>query len=153
MEENEILDEQITLDDAQKKIFVSSNTASGGIRFANYLIDTIVFYILSFVLGIILALFGGTEALDSLESPLASIGSIFLMIIYYIVFENAFGKTIGKMITKTKVVTESGEKPSFSQILGRTFSRLVPFEAFSFLGNDAVGWHDKWSKTRVIKTS
>jgi hypothetical protein len=39
----------------------------------------------------------------------------------------------------------------FSQILGRTFSRFVPFEPFSFLGS-GHGWHDRWSDTRVVRT-
>ena len=65
----------------------------------------------------------------------------------------ANGQSIGKMITGTIVVTEDGQKPSFGQILGRSFARIVPFEPFSFLGNDASGWHDKWSETKVILKS
>jgi hypothetical protein len=47
------------------------------------------------------------------------------------------------------VVDEYGEKPTFSQIVGRSFARIVPFEVFSCLG--ATGWHDDWSKTYVIR--
>ena len=39
--------------------------------------------------------------------------------------------------------------PTQKDFLIRNISRLVPFEAFSFLiGND--GWHDSWSDTRVV---
>ncbi|CAN0592803.1 unnamed protein product, partial [Laminaria digitata] len=37
------------------------------------------------------------------------------------------------------------------RLLGRTAARFVPFEAFSFLGGDATGWHDRWSNTRVVR--
>ena len=54
------------------------------------------------------------------------------------------------MITKTRVVTEDGQKPTAMNILGRTACRFIPFDAFSFLGSKAVGWHDSISKTHVI---
>ena len=43
-------------------------------------------------------------------------------------------------------------RPTYGQILGRTFSRFVPFEAFSFLPSP-VGWHDRWSGTRVVRVN
>jgi uncharacterized RDD family membrane protein YckC len=69
---------------------------------------------------------------------------------YYVVFEALLGKTIGKMVTKTKVVNMEGGKPSFLQIVVRSLVRFIPFEPFSFLGADATGWHDTMSDTRVI---
>jgi len=48
------------------------------------------------------------------------------------------------------VVDDQGAQPGVSSILRRSLSRLVPFDAFSFLGNYARGWHDKWSNTWVI---
>lgn len=62
--------------------------------------------------------------------------------------EYYLGRTLAKYITGTKVISIDGEKPTFMQILGRTFSRIVPFDALSFLGEN--GWHDSWSDTRVI---
>jgi hypothetical protein len=47
------------------------------------------------------------------------------------------------------VVDEYGEKPSLSQILGRSFARAIPFEVFSCLGER--GWHDTMSNTYLIK--
>ncbi len=32
----------------------------------------------------------------------------------------------------------------------RSFSRLIPFEAFSFLGTPCRGWHDSISKNYVV---
>ncbi|WP_166963876.1 RDD family protein [Yeosuana marina] len=54
-----------------------------------------------------------------------------------------------KMITKTKIVdAKSGLKPSFSRILIRTLSRLIPidFLSYLFLSN---GIHDILSKTEL----
>ena len=56
------------------------------------------------------------------------------------------GRTLGKFITGTKVVSADGETPTASQIVGRTFCRMIPFEAFSFARETCpVGWHDKFS--------
>lgn len=49
------------------------------------------------------------------------------------------GKTIGKYITKTIVVMEDGSKPKASDIVLRSLCRLIPFDAFSFLGTEGKG--------------
>jgi len=85
-------------------------------------------------------------------AALSSLLGIVVMIGYYAGFEAAFGKTPGKMLVGTRVVTTTGGEPSFGQCLGRTFARCVPFEPFSFFGANAVGWHDRWTNTRVIRT-
>ena len=73
-------------------------------------------------------------------------------ILYYLLFEFYTGKTIGKLITKTIVVNENGNKPSFNSILWRTLSRIIPFDGLSFLGSSS-GWHDNLSKTIVINSN
>ncbi|WP_349663302.1 RDD family protein [Cellulophaga lytica] len=47
--------------------------------------------------------------------------------------EIKFQKTIGKFVTKTKVVKMNGEKPTDGDIMTRTFCRLIPFDRLSFL--------------------
>jgi uncharacterized RDD family membrane protein YckC len=113
--------------------------ATRGTRFANLFIDYI-FTIIGVV--VVTMLIGPKNAGGLLGYP--------VMIGYYVFFEGIFNATPGKMITKTRVVRVDGGKPSFGQILGRTFSRFVPFEAFSFLSNNSAGWHDRWSGTRVV---
>lgn len=72
-------------------------------------------------------------------------------VIYYSVIEGGLkGKTIGKYFTKTRVVNLDGSQPTFVTFIGRSFARIVPFEAFSFLGDKKTGWHDRWSETIVI---
>jgi uncharacterized RDD family membrane protein YckC len=61
---------------------------------------------------------------------------------------NLNGRTVAKYITGTQVISTDGTKPTTRQIIYRSLSRIVPFDALSFLGEN--GWHDKWSETRVI---
>jgi uncharacterized RDD family membrane protein YckC len=130
-------------------------TAPLGLRFANYILDFIAYYILTFlvgiVFGIILLL---TETDPSWLENLSVFSKLFfyftLKSSYYIFFEAVFGQTLGKMITKTKVVDENGDKPTLERIMTRTLCRFIPFEAFSFLVPNPIGWHDSLSRTRVV---
>lgn len=122
-------------------------------RFFNFIIDYIGMYIAIFVIAIIIAFSGGSEALRSLEtiSPIQEFLFGFLCYFtYYLFFESIFGRTLGKLITGTTVVNEHGGKPVFKQIIGRTLCRLIPFEPFSFFGASGYGWHDSIPKTYVI---
>jgi hypothetical protein len=48
-------------------------------------------------------------------------------------------------------VSVDGGIPTRGQIVKRSLIRLIPFEPFSFLfRKQAIGWHDKWSDTRVV---
>lgn len=56
------------------------------------------------------------------------------MVFYFFGFETLTkGRSIGKFITGTKVVTLEGEIPTANVFLKRSFCRIIPFEAFSFL--------------------
>lgn len=133
----------------------ANNLASGGIRFANYLIDLVAYFLMSLLIGIFLGLIAiltnsDISWLDNMGKLTEYFLGFVIMSSYYIFFEALFGQTLGKMITKTKVVDENGDKPSFERIMTRTLCRFIPFEAFSFLSSNAVGWHDSLSKTRVV---
>jgi uncharacterized RDD family membrane protein YckC len=129
--------------------------ASSGKRLANYFIDLILFYILVFIAGMIIA----TVSPESLENDTLFSDNVFLdrllsLLIFgvYMSFvEGIFkGRTLGKLITGTKAVNADGSTISFATALGRGFSRMVPFEPFSALGNPPYPWHDKWTNTYVI---
>ena len=110
--------------------------ASLGKRFLNYLLDVIFLSILYYILYLII---------DKIYFE------ILMFLIYYIFCETVWQKTVGKAITKTKVVMRDGSKPNFLHILGRTLCRYIPFEIFSFLTNKyPIGWHDKISGTLVV---
>ena len=130
-----------------KNFDVEAHLASGGKRFLNNLLDTIFVIILYFILIVFVAA-SGTISEDSLDAISYLIYP--LTIVYYVVFEAASGKTIGKLITGCKVVNMDGENISFGQALGRALCRFIPFDAFSFLGSKAAGWHDTIPNTRVI---
>lgn len=125
-------------------------------RFFNMLIDTVGYYILAFAIGIVLYLLGILDGeVESSQNGAPWVDWIIGIVVisfYYIPLEYFTGRTLGKVITGTKLVNEHGERPSFMQIVGRTLTRIVPFEPFSFLGSTGRGWHDKWSDTYVIKT-
>jgi len=129
---------------------VEHSLASKGIRFANFIIDYIILLVFMFILGASLVLFGMESSLAVLDVPI--VGNLIGILIYFtfiFVQEAAFkGRSIGKFITGTQAVMLDGSEPTLNAIFIRSISRCVPFEAFSFFGT--TGWHDAWSKTRVV---
>lgn len=124
------------------------NLAPNKDRMGNTLIDTLLFYFL--YLGLISLSFSEL-GIDAENDPLYDLALLLLShIIIYAVTEILFQKTVGKFITRTYVVNLKGEKPSVKNILIRTFCRLIPCEAISFLFMEN-GIHDKFSKTRVVR--
>lgn len=120
-----------------------------GQRLLNFIIDRIASMVLIFCVGGVMGIVGGAEASEDTTGVFIALS---LIILYYVVLEACFGRTIGKWITGTKVVDESGNTPSLGKILGRTFCRVIPFEPFSFLGSEQRGWHDSIPKTWVVRT-
>lgn len=88
--------------------------------------------------------------IDKIYSPLLLISPF--IVFYYSLQEYLFNTSIGKMIFKLKVVSaKTNEKPTFSQILIRSLSRLIPIDIFFYLFKRPIGLHDIISKTVVIK--
>jgi uncharacterized RDD family membrane protein YckC len=133
----------------QKLEAVENNSVSSSIRFVNFLIDFVVIYIFY---GLVVPNFEQFLTLTSkAELIIYRIGTLILFFaIYYIPFEYKYQKTLGKIITKTKVVNFEGQKPELGDIVSRTFCRLIPFDRFSFFFT-RNGFHDAISKTKVIK--
>lgn len=131
---------------------------TAGKRFANYFIDRIVLLGLGGLFGALLGALWmviAPEQYYDLEMALENkiiqyLFGFVIGFIYYSFIESVSGRSIGKFFTKTKVVTEDGERPDVSTILLRSICRFIPFEAFSFLGGEPRGWHDTISKTRVV---
>lgn len=142
----------IALDSATAITPGTLRAAPPSLRFWTFMLDQVGIFLFAMLRGIIV---GIAAALSGHEDWLADgsnlVVSIASMLAYYIVFEATLGRTPGKMIVGTRVVDLEGNHPSFRQIVIRTFARLVPFEPFSCLSDDG-GWHDDWSKTRVIRT-
>ena len=142
----------------QLSFIVQNNKATRGIRFVNYIIDSIIFHVLILFLGFFLGMLYsiGIEAplrlISYLEVNYAS-KYLFISVLYFIyIFSIEYltkGRSIGKFITKTKVVSIDGTTPTQKDFFIRNISRLVPFDGLSFLKEDG-GWHDLWSDTRVV---
>ncbi len=108
-----------------------------GKRFFNFLIDAIMIYIIIQIVYLL---------------PYSSYYDFivfFIFPIYYIIAEYKYQQTIGKFITKTKVIDIYGNKPTLKQIVLRTLIRFVPYEILTFLMRER-GWHDTWTKTYVL---
>lgn len=126
----------------------------GWARFGHYLIDAVILYVIQQIIGF---LFGFTSGLaggfsgpeDKLILQLQVIGiNMVIHFAYYCIFEVMYASTPGKMMLGRIVIDEYALKPEPGTIAIRTLSRMVPFEAFSCLGQR--GWHDQWSKTFVV---
>lgn len=111
------------------------------IRLFNFLIDSTIFFILVIIISIILK--------EYVERKELKYFMILFYYLYYFIFELTTGQTIGKMITKTKVIDiTTGKNPSFLKILTRTLSRLIPIDFLSYLFS-SNGIHDILSKTEL----
>jgi len=135
-----ILDKKIQIDTTTKNPI----PASGGKRFLNYLIDIFAIFILYQIFSII-----APETYKFFFQHSFLFGYL-TTIIYYLICESIWQKTLGKIVTKTKVVDKNGDAPEFITIVGRSLARCIPLEPLSFLGDLPVGWHDSLSKTYVV---
>jgi len=117
--------------------------ADAGKRFLNLLIDVGVVIFLIAVFNKIIYMRSIFSYLDLF--PVLNIAVAFA---YFYGLENSLGQTVGKMITKTKVVNLEGGKPTTQQMLVRTFSRIIPLEPVLIIGGKWL--HDSLSKTRVV---
>jgi uncharacterized RDD family membrane protein YckC len=73
-----------------------------------------------------------------------------LLVFLFAAQEAMSGRTLGKFITRTRVVRLDGTRPTLWQIVGRSFARFIPFDAFSALNEVPRPWHDSLSGTMVV---
>ena len=141
-------------DDLLDDALLSKNTnlvpASKGKRLANMLIDYFFAIIFSLAIFVALDLFS-VYSIEEENKLLDQLLGMLMYALFYTLVEGGLrGKTMGKYITQTKVVNLDGSEPDFNTFVRRSFCRIVPFEQFSFLGDEDSGWHDRWSDTMVI---
>lgn len=133
--------------------------ASTGMRFLNFLIDTILYYglftvvFMVYLLSSAVSVDGFDETAIDVESGGATFASYLIAIAihigYYTLFEGAFkGRTIGKLITGTKAVQTDLAELTWQKAFVRSLCRLIPFEVFS--GFSGHPWHDTMTDTMVI---
>jgi uncharacterized RDD family membrane protein YckC len=117
-------------------------------RFVNLLIDV---YAIQIAFRVFYELYFG-ENPQGWDDVMVNIYAVRLCMILYFVSEFYTGKTLGKLITGTKVISTEDDKPTAQQILYRTLSRIVPFEPFSIFFSNTT-WHDDWSDTVVVNNN
>lgn len=138
------IEERKTKDNEFESSIVSSWT-----RLVHTVVDFFGFLIIAFILSSILELFYNPTD----KQTIYLVGYVLLLVsffLYFVIMEYKFQKTIGKFITKTKVVMNDGRRPKLNEIFIRTACRLIPFDKFSFLFMKN-GFHDTLSNTTVIK--
>ncbi|MBU2927935.1 RDD family protein [Winogradskyella psychrotolerans] len=132
--------------------------ASKSQRFVHYIVDAIPQYLFFYILTYLfyyLGEFTGIYVFYDYWNGISEIEDLIItylfIVLYYFVMEKYTFKTFGKLFTKTIVVSIDGSEPTSKQILQRSLSRCIPFDAFSFLGTIGKGWHDSLSNTCVVK--
>ena len=130
---------------------------TGWTRFGHYIIDALNIGVIVFAIEFVLIQLFNTQLFSRndrngvfLMSLIPSIDNIIITVAYYFVCEKTMQRTIGKFATNAVVINQYAEQPSDGSLIGRSFARLVPFEALSCLSDR--GWHDTWSKTYVVTT-
>ena len=122
-------------------------TVGDGTRVLNFLIDTLIIFILSYFAfkwwNWYVMYWGYAEH---------KFGWFFfgIMFLYYFIFESIFARTPGKWFSYTKVVDKTGKKPSAGRIFIRSLTRIIIIDLFfiPFLGKPL---HDYLSKTELVQ--
>lgn len=124
------------------RVIVNKMT-SRTLRFINFLLDTTIY--LAFVLIFFLS-FRNVIAKENVKWI-----SILVYFLYYFLLEYFTGQTIGKIFTKSKVISSTTDNNYFLIRIGvRTIMRFIPIDILSYLFT-SNGLHDWVSKTKVVK--
>ncbi|WP_179352008.1 RDD family protein [Winogradskyella vidalii] len=105
-----------------QNVGINQNVASIGDRMFGYLIDSAVIFL--YTLGVFLLL-------TTLNLDMGDTWAIYLLVslpafLYYVLLETFMnGKTVGKMLMKTRVVKLDGSKPSFANYFVRWILRII----------------------------
>jgi uncharacterized RDD family membrane protein YckC len=118
-----------------------------GTRVINFLIDTLVIFLISFGLYKWWSFY--VRFWNYKYFPFYQFFWFFTFI-YYTIFEALTTRTLGKFVTMTKVKTVSGNRPAFYSILLRSLIRVTLIDAF-FIPVLGRTLHDQLSNTRVVE--
>lgn len=117
-------------------------------RLINYIIDlSSIISITTFVLALINF---SAQSIDIAENDIIQIVLVIIAPSYYYFMESKTGKTIGKYVTRTKVISTNGGELTSRQCLFRVLCRIIPFEYISGFLSDGVFWHDSIPGTLVV---
>lgn len=125
------------------------NTVGIGTRILNFLIDTLIIFVITFIVFKIRNWYVLYYHVRYFKFGWFFLGVLF---IYYAFFEMLFARTPGKWFSYTKVVDRKGNKPSLTAILIRSLVRLILIDMF-FIPFLDKPLHDYISKTEVVEVS
>jgi uncharacterized RDD family membrane protein YckC len=124
-----------------------------GIRFVSILIDGIIVGIIQAAIAAVLGI-----SRDPFFIPWWWILAFAIYIAYYTYLEGTRGQTVGKMITRIKVVREDGGKIDMNQAFTRNILRIIDGLLFYLVGAVLIWRSDKKqrlgdsiAKTVVVK--
>ena len=140
----EAIKRNVEIESSEDNISQNIEIASIFQRMMNYIIDYGIIYVLLRIL------FSGPVSNNTISPVIAILIFLPISFLYFIILEYKYGKTLGKIISKTIVLTDSGEKPTLEMILIRTISRLIPFNGLvTFFSGISI--HDRVSKVKCYK--
>lgn len=126
-----------------------------GLRFVNFIVDTIVYATILFVVLEIIAGLNRIKIRQLFSPELVSITIITLLaicvhVLYFTIIEaSTSGRSVGKLVTGTKAIEVDGNPLSRRSAGLRSLCRLIPLEGMWALWD--VPLHDKLTKTRVVR--
>jgi uncharacterized RDD family membrane protein YckC len=134
----------------------------GALMYQGIVIRLISLIIDSIIIGIIIGILGSIIGVGMMERGMVPwwIGLLYFIIYigYYTYLEGSKGQTIGKMITKIKVVREDGRSIDMNQAFTRNILRIID-GLFAYLIGAILIWRsdkkqrlgDSIAKTVVVK--
>jgi ABC-type lipoprotein export system ATPase subunit len=135
--------------------------AHWSLRFLNRLLDHYIIYPALFYVAFMFLIHPAFEEILADEEKYDAYGHYYYIVnaitiillhfsVYFIEFIS--GRSIAKFITRTKVYSKEGYRPTRMQFITRWLCRLIPFLEISMIWKKhPVGWHDAISDTIVAK--
>jgi len=104
------------------------------------------------------AILGPTDSIAQPTVPpaLQWAGWLLILILFFGIFWRRGGQTLGMQAWRIKLITHTGERPSWKQALTRVIGALVSATllglgyAWRFVSPEKAYWHDRWSGTRLV---
>ncbi len=130
------------------------------IRLVAVLVDSLVFLIVEFVLGLFAGLVWGAELVESgvFRSTITAFMFVFGSV-YYVALHAALGQTVGKMVMKVRVERMDGRRLSAGtaivRYVGYFVSGMILLVGYLMAGlrDDKRALHDLIAGTRVVHVS
>ncbi|MBS1729554.1 MAG: RDD family protein [Bacteroidetes bacterium] len=117
-----------------------------GTRVMNFLVDTTIIFIITYI---VYKIWNFNVFYYHIPYYPFYYFMALILFLYYLVFESINGRTVGKLLTISRVANAAGGKPSFFQILIRSLIRITVIDCF-FIPFLNMPLHDFLSKTYVV---